>query len=147
VRLNARSNLPELGKTAGCKKLSSAHSSVRLFCSGVPVSRRAEAKCSRRTVWEISELVFLMMWPSSNTRRRHQVLFWGGKGREGWGQLKRESGCMGDLNVLDDVALVEDKQLPPGLVLRGRVERRREVQQKFMGNVPSGGSDDVAVAK
>ena len=59
--------------SSGSKKLSSAQSSWRLFCSGVPVnSSRAEVLNSRTTL-DSSESSFLMRCASSITKYFHSI--------------------------------------------------------------------------
>ena len=58
---------------SGNKKLRSAHSSWRLFCSGVPVSRRRAEVLNSRTTLESSESSFLMRWASSMTKYFHSI--------------------------------------------------------------------------
>mmetsp|Transcript_8914 Transcript_8914/g.21078 ORF Transcript_8914/g.21078 Transcript_8914/m.21078 type:complete len:201 (+) Transcript_8914:1674-2276(+) len=47
--------------SSGSRKLSSAHSSCRLFCSGVPVSSKREWVLSSRTTSESCEFSFLIL--------------------------------------------------------------------------------------
>ena len=55
-------------KMCGIKKCIKDHSSIKLFCSGVPVnkSRRALLKVNR--VCQRIDLKFLMLWASSKMR-------------------------------------------------------------------------------
>ena len=63
--LNHVSKSSDDAKMSGSRKLSSAHSSCRLFCSGVPVSSRRNSELSSRTRRASSEFSFLMRCASS----------------------------------------------------------------------------------
>ena len=69
--LNQSLNSLWLSKMCGIRKCSSDQSSIRLFCSGVPVSssRRFELKLS--SVCQRCERKFLMWCASSSTRYFH----------------------------------------------------------------------------
>ena len=49
LKSKALSKAAESAKSSGCKKCSSAHSSCRLFCSGVPVSSSLRCALMRRS--------------------------------------------------------------------------------------------------
>ncbi len=70
--LNHDSKSSELLKTSGRRKLSSDHSSMRLFCSGVPVIRRRERELKARTICESIESTFLIRCASSITMYSHE---------------------------------------------------------------------------
>ena len=55
---------------SGSRKLSIAQSSCRLFCSGVPVTRRRKWVVKRRTTFESTDPSFLMRCASSMIRYR-----------------------------------------------------------------------------
>lgn len=54
-------------KTSGSKKLSRDHSSLRLFCRGVPVSKSLLAVSNSRKDLMSLQLKFFSLWPSSTT--------------------------------------------------------------------------------
>mmetsp|Transcript_59811 Transcript_59811/g.146983 ORF Transcript_59811/g.146983 Transcript_59811/m.146983 type:complete len:225 (+) Transcript_59811:1871-2545(+) len=53
--------------SSGSRKLRSAHSSCRLFCSGVPVRRILCLTVNRASAPKSCDLSFLSLWPSSTT--------------------------------------------------------------------------------
>ena len=63
--LNHVSKSSAEAKMSGSRKLSSAHSSCRLFCSGVPVSSSRNSDESSRTRRASNEFSFLMRCASS----------------------------------------------------------------------------------
>ena len=62
------SKAAESPKTSGSRKLSSAQSSWRLFCSGVPVMSSRHLVLYSRTICDSTEFSFLMRWASSIMR-------------------------------------------------------------------------------
>ena len=66
--LNHSSKSSEDENTSGSRKLSSAHSSCRLFCSGVPVMSRRDCVFISRTTPDSFEFSFLMRCASSMMR-------------------------------------------------------------------------------
>ena len=68
---NQRSKSAMLEKTSGRRKLSSAQSSCRLFCSGVPVMSSRPRDSNRRTIWERIESTFLIRCASSMMMYSH----------------------------------------------------------------------------
>mmetsp|Transcript_11425 Transcript_11425/g.53116 ORF Transcript_11425/g.53116 Transcript_11425/m.53116 type:complete len:324 (+) Transcript_11425:3091-4062(+) len=65
---NHSSNCPASPKTSGSKKLRSAHSSCRLFWSGVPVIRRRLLHANVRITMDRREFSFLILCASSMMR-------------------------------------------------------------------------------
>eukprot|EP00964_Phaeocystis_antarctica_P050375 scaffold29246_cov66-Phaeocystis_antarctica.AAC.7 len=59
------------GKSSGSSRLSSAHSSVVLFCSGVPVSMTVYSALTARSSAATAESLFLRRCASSTTITRH----------------------------------------------------------------------------
>jgi len=58
---NHSSNCPALPNTSGSRKLSSAQSSCRLFCSGVPVMSNRNCVGIVRTILDSEEFGFLIL--------------------------------------------------------------------------------------
>ena len=57
-------------KTSGNRKLRRAHNSCKLFCKGVPVSKRRLAVLNSRTISDNFDFSFLIRWASSMTMYR-----------------------------------------------------------------------------
>ena len=62
------SNSYELSNSFGIKKFSSAQSSVRLFCSGVPVSSSLCWARNFRSTYDKTDWSFLIRWASSSIK-------------------------------------------------------------------------------
>lgn len=60
ANVNHESKSSDEPNTSGSKKLSSAHSSCRLFCSGVPVTSRRFLLSRMRMICDSIEFSFLM---------------------------------------------------------------------------------------
>jgi hypothetical protein len=65
LKSNQLSNASQSRKILGSKKFSSDHSSLRLFCKGVPVMRRRVADVNVLSSRKSFESKFFMRWPSS----------------------------------------------------------------------------------
>mmetsp|Transcript_19762 Transcript_19762/g.49900 ORF Transcript_19762/g.49900 Transcript_19762/m.49900 type:complete len:250 (+) Transcript_19762:1043-1792(+) len=74
LRSNHESKSSELVKTSGMRKLSSAHSSCRLFWMGVPVRSTRCAADMERAICARREFSFLSLCASSTTRKAHEIL-------------------------------------------------------------------------